>query len=71
VAIKKLAVIIKLASSLDRFKQKRIIDINCDILGDSVIMKTIIDKKADFELMFARKVTEDFKKAFEKNLEIL
>jgi exopolyphosphatase/guanosine-5'-triphosphate,3'-diphosphate pyrophosphatase len=70
-AVQRLAVIVKLAASLDRFMKKRVIDVNCDILGDSVIMKTILDGKAVLEIREATKSSEDFKKAFNKNLEIL
>ena len=70
-AVQRLAVIVKLAASLDRFMKKRVIDVNCDILGDSVIMKTILDGKAVLEIRDATKSAEDFKKAFNKNLEIL
>lgn len=71
IAVQRLAVIVKIASSLDRFMKQRVIDINCDILGDSVIMKTILDGKAVLEIREALKTSEDFKKAFGKNLEIL
>ena len=70
-AVQRLAVIVKLSSALDRFMKKRVIDVNCDILGDSVIMKTILDGKAVLEIREASKSSEDFKKAFNKSLEIL
>jgi len=70
-AVQRLAVIVKIASALDRFMKKRVIDVNCDILGDSVIMKTILDGKAVLEIREAKKASEDFKRAFNKNLEIL
>jgi exopolyphosphatase/guanosine-5'-triphosphate,3'-diphosphate pyrophosphatase len=71
IAVQRLAVIVKIASSLDRFMKKRVIDVNCDILGDSVIMKTILDGKAVLEIREAIKNAPDFKKAFNKSLEIL
>jgi len=70
-AVQRLSVIVKIAASLDRFNKKRVIDVNCDILGDSVIMKTILDGKAVLEIREAKKASDDFKKAFNKNLEIL
>jgi len=71
IAVQRLAVIVKIAVALDRFMKKRVIDVNCDILGDSVIMKTILDGRAVLEIREAAKTGEDFKKAFNKNLEIL
>ncbi|MGD9901351.1 MAG: hypothetical protein AB7S44_02305 [Spirochaetales bacterium] len=71
IAVQRLAVIVKIAAALDRFMKKRVIDVNCDILGDSVIMKTILDGKAVLEIREATKTAEDFKKAYGKNLEIL
>lgn len=69
IAVRRLAVIVKIASALDRFQKRRVIDINCDILGDSVIMKTILDGKAVLEIREARKTAEDFKKAFNRSEE--
>ena len=69
--VRKLAVIVKLATLLDMFGANKIRDISCDILGDSVIMKTIVDVPADMEIMEGTKVTTDFAKAFKKHLEIL
>lgn len=70
-AVKKLAVILKLAESLDITGFGRIVDISCDILGDSVIMKTITEGNVDLEIKCAMMYSNDFKKAFNKNLEIL
>ena len=72
-AVKKLSVIIRIAESLDRTGTGVIKDINCDVLGDSVIMKTIIDEgsNATLEIMDATLGMSDFKKAYKKNLEIL
>ena len=39
-AIKKLSVILRIAESFDRSQSGLITGINCDVLGDSVIMKT-------------------------------
>lgn len=70
-AVKKLAVILKIAESLDATSFGSILDISCDILGDSVIMKTITNADASLEIKQAMQWASDFKKAFNKNLEIL
>ncbi len=71
VAVKKLAVILKIAESLDITSFGNVVDINCDILGDSVIMKTIVNADAMLEIKHAMLSANEFKKAFNKNLEIL
>ena len=71
VAVKKLAVILKLACDLDCTGFGRILDINCDILGDSVIMKTITETPVVLEIKAGMLNANEFKKAFGKNLEIL
>ena len=63
--------ILKLAESLDITGFARITDISCDILGDSVIMKTITEENVELEIKSAMLYGSDFKKAFNKNLEIL
>ncbi len=70
-AVRKLAIIVRLANALDRFNKQRVIDINCDILGDSVIMKTIVSTPADMEIREAMKIETDFAKAYHKHLEVL
>ena len=70
-AVRKLAVIVRLASKLDAYGVGRVKDISCDILGDSVIMKTIVDSPADLEVREAMTVAKDFAKAFKKHLEVL
>ncbi len=70
-AIRKLAVILRVAKSLDITEFANITDITCDILGDSVIMKTVSDKDVNLEVKHAMRWGSDFKKAFGKNLEIL
>lgn len=70
-AVKKLAVIVNLASSLDAFKKSRIKDMTCDILGDSIIVKTQVETPAPLEIREGKKNELDFKKVFKKNLELL
>ena len=70
-ATKKLGVILRLAECFDRTKNSVIVDINCDILGDSVIMKTVTIADATFEIQRGMDVGRDFEKTFKKKLEIL
>ncbi len=70
-AVRKLAMILCVAKSLDITENSYITDITCDILGDSVIMKTIANQGVDFEVKHAMRWGVEFKKAFGKNLEIL
>lgn len=69
--VRRLAVIVRLASALDKFNSGKVKDISCDILGDSVIMKTIVESPAELEIIEGLKVSGDFAKAFKKHLEIL
>lgn len=69
--VRKLGVIVRLADALDKFNKKRVLDISCDILGDSVIMKTIVESPAELEIREGLKCQSDFVKAFKKHLEIL
>lgn len=71
VAVKKLACILKIAESLDITGYGIIKDISCDILGDSVIMKTIVEGNPYLEIKYAMLSAPEFKKAFNKNLEVL
>ncbi len=69
---KKLAVMLKLAVALDRSRSAVITEINCDVLGDSVIMKTETDGNDNtLEFKEAMSVAGDFRRVFKKNLEIL
>ena len=70
-SVRKLAVIVNLATKLDMFNANRVKDVSCDILGDSVIMKTIVDSPAELEIREALKLGSDFAKAFKKHIEIL
>ena len=70
-AMRKLAVIVKLAEALDKTKRSVVQDVSCDILGDSVIMKTIITMEASIEIREALKSAQDFKKVYKKSLEVL
>ena len=70
-SVKKLGVILKIAESLDRSMSSVVVGLNCDVLGDSVIMKTEVEGDALLEIKDALAASGDFKKAFGKNLEIL
>lgn len=70
-AVKKLGVLLRIAESLDRTQCGVVTGINCDVLGDSVIMKTEITGDASLEIRDAAASNPEFKKAFKKNLEIL
>ena len=70
-AVRKMGVMLKLASALDRSLSSVVTGINCDILGDSVIMKTEVTGDANLEISAANDVGTDFRKVFRKNLEIL
>ncbi len=70
-AVKKLGIILRLAECFDRTKNNVIVDINCDILGDSVILKTVTSSDATYEIQRGMEVGKDFEKIFHKKLEIL
>ena len=69
--VKRLGVMLRIAESLDRSMSGCIKGINCDILGDSVIMKTEVEGDAALEIRDAMSAGAEFKKSFHKNLEIL
>ncbi len=69
--IRKLGVMLRIAVSLDRSLSSCVKTINCDVLGDSVIMKTELDSDATLEIKDALSAQADFKRVFKKNLEIL
>lgn len=70
-AVKKLAVIIKLATMLNITNANSVKDIECDVLGDTVILKTNVERDATLEISQAMSVAGDFKKVYGKNLQIL
>ncbi len=69
--VKKLGVLLRIAESLDRSGMGVVTGINCDVLGDSVIMKTEITGDAALEIRQAMLAGGEFKRSFKKNLEIL
>ncbi len=70
-AVKKLGVLLRIAESLDRTHCGVVTGVNCDVLGDSVIMKTLVNGDAALEIRDAEAANPEFKRAFRKNLEIL
>lgn len=70
-AVKKLAIIIKMATQMNITNSNAIKDISCDILGDTVILKTAVEKDAALEISQAMALAGDFKKVYGKNLQIL
>lgn len=70
-AVKKLGVLLRIAESLDRTHCGVVTGLNCDVLGDSVIMKTIVSGDAALEVRDAESANPEFKRAFRKNLDIL
>ncbi|MBR1925383.1 MAG: hypothetical protein IJ837_00835 [Clostridia bacterium] len=70
-AVKFLAVLVRLASCFDVAGKGYVKDIVCDVLGDSVIMKTIREEDISFELKLANEVGNEFKHIFGKSLELL
>ncbi len=69
--IRKLAIILRIAESLDRSMAGSVEGISCDILGDSVIMKTELKGDASLEIKEAMTASQDFRRIFKKNLDIL
>lgn len=69
--VRKMSIMLKLAACFDRSLSSVVSGINCDILGDSVIMKTEVTGDASLEINSANEVGSDFRKIFRKNLEIL
>lgn len=70
-AVRKMGIMLRLANSFDRSLSSVVKGINCDILGDSVIMKTEVEGDATLEIDTAMETASDFRKIFKKNLEIL
>ena len=71
VIVRKLGIMLRIAVSLDRSMASSVETINCDVLGDSVIMKTEFNSDATLEIKDALSSQPDFKRIFNKNLEIL
>lgn len=70
-AVRKLGILLRIAESLDKSRGSVVTGVNCDVLGDSVIMKTEVAGDALLEIRSASMANTEFKKSFRKNLEIL
>jgi len=70
-AVYKLGVILRMAEAFDKTRTSAIVDISCDILGDSVIMKTIAVADNTYEIQKALECSKDFERYFKKKIEIL
>lgn len=70
-AVKRMAVLLKIAVGLDITGAGVVREVICDVLGDSVILKTVSNGDATFEVRCASEACNDFKKVFEKSLELL
>lgn len=70
-AMRKLSAILSIAIGLDVTENGEVTDLTCDVLGDSVIMKTTSENDVDYEIKYALHNSKTFKKAFNKYLEIL
>ena len=70
-AVRKLGIIVKLAVSLNASRKRVITDVMCDILGDSIIMKTVSDADVSFEILEGMKIAKDYKKVYKKSLQII
>ncbi|MBR6737713.1 MAG: Ppx/GppA family phosphatase [Clostridia bacterium] len=69
--IRKLGIMLRIAVSLDRSMSSSVESLSCDVLGDSVIMKTVLSSDATLEIKDALSSQPDFRRIFKKNLEIL
>ncbi|HOV70058.1 MAG TPA: hypothetical protein PLZ84_07010, partial [Clostridia bacterium] len=70
-AILRIGVLIRIAESFDRSMVGIIQSVSCDVLGDSVIMKTETTGDASLEIKDALSSNDIFRKAYGKNLVIL
>lgn len=70
-AVKKLSIIIKMATKLNITNANSVKDIACDVLGDTVILKTEVERDASLEISQAMLCAPEFKKIYNKNLQIL
>ena len=80
-AVRKISMMLATAEAFDIRGKEIIKDISCDVLGDSVILKLIVDTEnqmvksdvgaADVEIFHAKKYTKEFQSTFKKALELL
>lgn len=71
ITARKIGTLISLAAALDCGKQHKIQEINCDLLGDIVVIKAITKSDASYEISEANKFASVFKKVFNKSYQIM
>ena len=69
--IKRLSVILRIAEALDITGFGVVQDVDCDILGDSFILKLVTEGNSTLEIKHAKQCITDFKKAYGKGLEFM
>lgn len=69
--IKMIAIILRIAESLDKSMSCIVEDIKCDISKDKVILKISSKDTPDIEINDAKTAANQFKKLFKKDLEII
>ena len=69
--VRKIGILIKLSALLNSSKDGVVTDIICDMLGDSVIMKTVSATDAGYDVVQGMKVADEYRKLFKKNLQII
>lgn len=70
-AVRKMGIMVKLAALLNSSKEPVVTDIVCDMLGDSVIMKTISEGDPSYDVLQGLKIADDYRKLFKKNLQLI
>ena len=70
-SIKKMGLLVRIARDLCCTGMKNVREITCDILGDTVILKTAVEYNAQLEISQAMVSAVNFRKIFKKNLQIL
>jgi len=80
-AVRKISMMLAVADAFDIRGKEIIKDLSCDVLGDSVILKLIVDTEnqmiktdvgvADVEIFHAKKCAKEFMNTFKKQLELL
>ena len=70
-AVKKMAILIKMATLMNITNSNAVKGVACDVLGDTVILKTEVEKDATLEISQAMTIASDFRKVYGKNLQIL
>jgi exopolyphosphatase/guanosine-5'-triphosphate,3'-diphosphate pyrophosphatase len=70
-AVRRLGVILKIAEELDRACSGTVASVTCDVLGDSVILKTETSGVCELEIKEGYTASPEFRKVYKKTLEIL